>query len=127
MDYRLQRADGEFRWMSAHAVPRFDANGGFAGYIGTCIDITERRRAEEMRHRLEAQLRQSQKLEELGTLAGGIAHDFNNLLAAIGGNLALVAMDLGRSHPAQENLGEMRRAVHRASELVKRILTFSRP
>ena len=127
MDYRLQRADGEFRWMSAHAVPRFDANGGFAGYIGTCIDITERRRAEEMRQRLEAQLRQSQKMEAMGTLAGGIAHDFNNLLAAIGGNLALVAMDLGRSHPAQENLGEMRRAVHRASELVKRILTFSRP
>ena len=127
MDYRLQRADGEFRWMSAHAVPRFDAHGGFAGYIGTCVDITERRRAEEMRQRLEAQLRQSQKMEAMGTLAGGIAHDFNNLLAAIGGNLALVAMDLGKSHPAQENLGEMRRAVHRATELVKRILTFSRP
>jgi PAS domain S-box-containing protein len=127
MDYRLQRADGEYRWMSAHAVPRFDANGGFAGYVGTCVDITERRRAEEMRQRLEAQLRQSQKMEAMGTLAGGIAHDFNNLLAAIGGNLALVAMDLGKSHPAQENLGEMRRAVHRATELVKRILTFSRP
>jgi len=127
MDYRLQRADGEFRWMSAHAVPRFDASGGFAGYVGTCVDITERRRAEEMRQRLEAQLRQSQKMEAMGTLAGGIAHDFNNLLAAIGGNLALVAMDLGKSHPAQENLGEMRRAVHRATELVKRILTFSRP
>ena len=127
MDYRLQRADGEYRWMSAHAVPRFDAHGGFAGYIGTCVDITERRRAEEMRQRLEAQLRQSQKMEAMGTLAGGIAHDFNNLLAAIGGNLALVAMDLGKSHPAQENLGEMRRAVHRATDLVKRILTFSRP
>ena len=87
MDYRLQRADGEFRWMSAHAVPRFDAHGGFAGYIGTCVDITERRRAEETRQRLEAQLRQAQKMEAMGTLAGGIAHDFNNLLAAIGGNL----------------------------------------
>ena len=93
MDYRLQRADGEFRWMSAHAV-RFDAHGGFAGYIGTCVDITERR-AEDMRQRLEAQLRQSQKMEAMGTLAGGIAHDFNNLLAAIGGNLSLVAMDVG--------------------------------
>ena len=127
MDYRLQRADGEFRWMSAHAVPRFDAHGGFAGYIGTCVDITERRRAEETRQRLEAQLRQAQKMEAMGTLAGGIAHDFNNLLAAIGGNLSLVAMDVGKTHPAQEYLGEMRRAVHRATELVKRILTFSRP
>ena len=127
MDYRLQRADGEFRWMSAHAVPRFDAHGRFAGYIGTCVDITERRRAEETRQRLEAQLRQAQKMEAMGTLAGGIAHDFNNLLAAIGGNLSLVAMDVGKTHPAQEYLGEMRRAIHRATELVKRILTFSRP
>jgi CheY-like chemotaxis protein len=66
-------------------------------------------------------------MEALGTLAGGIAHDFNNLLAAICGNLELVSMDVGKSHPAQENLGEMRRAVRRATELVKRILTFSRP
>ena len=96
MDYRLQRADGEYRWMSTHGVPALRRHGGFAGYIGTCIDITERRRAEETRQRLEAQLRQSQKMEAMGTLAGGIAHDFNNLLAAIGGNLELVAMDLGR-------------------------------
>ena len=127
MDYRLQRADGEYRWMSAHAVPRFDVLGGFAGFIGTCVDVTERRRAEETRQRLEAQLRQSQKMEAMGTLAGGIAHDFNNLLAAIAGNLELVSMDVGTAHPAQDNLGEMRRAVRRAAELVKRILTFSRP
>jgi PAS domain S-box-containing protein len=127
MDYRLQRADGEYRWMSAHAVPRFGAHGGFAGYIGTCVDISERRRAEETRLRLESQLRQSQKMEALGTLAGGIAHDFNNLLAAIGGNLELASMDLGARHPVQENLDEMRQAVRRATELVQRILTFSRP
>ena len=119
MDYRLQRADGEFRWMSAHAVPRFDAHGGFAGYIGTCVDITERRRAEEMRQRLEAQLRQSQKMEAMGTLAGGIAHDFNNLLAAIGGNLELVAMDLGKvpSGPGEPGRDAARRASrHRAGQ-----------
>ena len=127
MDYRLRRADGEYRWMSAHAVPRFDDAGAFAGYIGTCIDVTERRRAEETRQRLEAQLRQSQKMEAMGTLAGGIAHDFNNILAAIGGNLELASMDLDPDHPAQDGLGEMRRAVRRATDLVQRILTFSRP
>ena len=63
----------------------------------------------------------------MGTLAGGIAHDFNNLLAAIVGNLELVSMDLGTAHPAHENLEEIRRAVRRATELVQRILTFSRP
>jgi two-component system cell cycle sensor histidine kinase/response regulator CckA len=127
VETRSRRADGEYRWVSTHGVPRFDAAGGFAGYIGTCTDITERRRAEGTRQRLESQLRQSQKMEAMGTLAGGIAHDFNNLLAAIGGNLELVSMDLGARHPVQENLDEMRRAVHRATELVQRILTFSRP
>ena len=127
IDARSRRADGEYRWVTTHGVPRVDASGAFAGYIGTAIDITERRRAEETRQRLETQLRQSQKMEAMGTLAGGIAHDFNNLLAAIGGNLELASMDLGTGHPVQENLDEMRRAVHRATELVQRILTFSRP
>jgi CheY-like chemotaxis protein len=66
-------------------------------------------------------------MEAMGTLAGGIAHDFNNLLAAIGGNLELVSMDLESTHPVQECLGEVRGAVRRATELVRRILTFSRP
>ncbi len=127
MDHRFRRADGEYRWVSTHAVPRQDAAGAFSGLIGTIVDITERRRAEESRQRLEAQLRQSQKMEAMGTLAGGIAHDFNNLLAAIGGNLELVAMDLESTHPVQASLGEVRGAVRRATELVQRILTFSRP
>jgi PAS domain S-box-containing protein len=127
MDHRFRRRDGEYRWVSTHGVPRFDADGTFLGVIGTSVDITDRRRAEEQRQRLEAQLRQSQKMEAMGTLAGGIAHDFNNILAAIGGNLELVAMDLEGAHRAQESLGEVRRAVRRAGELVQRILTFSRP
>jgi PAS domain S-box-containing protein len=127
VDARSRRADGAYRWVSTHGVPRLDAAGAFAGYIGTALDVTERRRAEETRQRLETQLRQSQKMEAMGTLAGGIAHDFNNLLAAIGGNLELASMDLGATHPVQENLDEMRRGVRRATELVDRILTFSRP
>ena len=127
MDHRFRRRDGEYRWVSTHGVPRFDADGTFQGFIGTSVDITDRRRAEEQRQRLEAQLRQSQKMEAMGTLAGGIAHDFNNILAAIGGNLELVGMDLEGEHRAQESLNEVRRAVRRAGELVQRILTFSRP
>jgi two-component system, cell cycle sensor histidine kinase and response regulator CckA len=127
MDHRFRRADGEYRWVSTHGVPRIDPAGTFRGFIGTSVDITDRRRAEESRQRLEVQLRQSQKMEAMGTLAGGIAHDFNNLLAAIGGNLELAAMDLPSTHPAQDNLIEMRGAVRRATELVQRILMFSRP
>ena len=47
MDYRLRRADGEYRWLADHGVPRFDADGEFAGFIGSCIDITDRRQTEE--------------------------------------------------------------------------------
>jgi signal transduction histidine kinase/ActR/RegA family two-component response regulator len=85
----------------------------------------ERMRAEEDRHALEAQLRQSQKMQAIGTLAGGIAHDFNNILSAIIGNTDLMAMEMDRDHPAAPTIEEIRRASSRAKDLVAQILTFS--
>ena len=84
-------------------------------------DIAERRRAT-----LETQLRQSQQMEALGTLAGGIAHDFNNLLTAIGSNADLALTESSITPPVKEHLTELRKAHGRASDLVKRILLFSR-
>jgi PAS domain S-box-containing protein len=98
--------------------------GGFA--LGSITDITERKRVEETRARLEAQLRQAQKMEALGTLAGGIAHDFNNILSAIMGNVDLAGEDIGADHAAQESLAVIRKASKRARDLVQQILTFSR-
>lgn len=89
-------------------------------------DITERRRAEEAQARLEKQLRQSQKMEAIGTLAGGIAHDFNNILGAILGNAELARMDLDPNHPALEWVSEIDKVSRRAADLVKQILAFSR-
>jgi PAS domain S-box-containing protein len=83
-------------------------------------DITAKKRAEAM------QLR-SQKLESLGTLSGGIAHDFNNILLAISGNAKLAIADLPPDHPVQQSLAEISKAGSRATDLVRRILTFSRP
>jgi nitrogen-specific signal transduction histidine kinase/CheY-like chemotaxis protein len=89
-------------------------------------DASERVAAEAKRAALEAQLRHSQKLEAIGTLAGGIAHDFNHLLAAIVANVQLAREDLARSHPVSESLEEVAAAAARATALVRQILAFSR-
>ena len=89
-------------------------------------DLRERRRSEEQRALLEGRLRQAQKMESLGTLAGGIAHDFNNLLAAITCNLELADEALAAGEPLSVELDEIRMATARATDLVRRILAFSR-
>ena len=78
------------------------------------------------RDRFEAQLRDVQKMESIGTLAGGIAHDFNNILGAILGNVALARDDVGPGHPALVSLEEIHKASVRARNLVQQILAFSR-
>jgi signal transduction histidine kinase/CheY-like chemotaxis protein len=83
-------------------------------------------RTDRERRSLEAQLRESQRIESIGTLAGGIAHDFNNILAAILGNVALARDDIGANHPAQASLEQIRKASSRARDLVQQILAFGR-
>lgn len=90
-------------------------------------DVSERRKAEEARLQLEAQLRQAQKLEAIGTLASGIAHDFNNVLSAILGNVELALHDTARDAPSRTSLNEIRKAGLRARELIRRIVAFARP
>jgi len=118
-EFRVWHPEKGEIWIEGHATPEREADGGVLWY-GFLSDITGRKRSEV------SQLR-SQKLEALGTLAGGIAHDFNNLLVAIGGNVRLAAADLSADHPAQQSLSEIDKASARAADLVRRILTFSRP
>jgi PAS domain S-box-containing protein len=88
-------------------------------------DVTERREQEQRRTRLEAQLRQSQKLEAVGTLAGGIAHDFNNVLTAIMGHAHLLQEDVPREGRAAERVGEILKAGGRARDVVRQLLAFA--
>ena len=92
-------------------------------------DLTGRKKAEERRSELEAQLRESHKMQAMGTLAGGIAHDFNNILSAILGNVELAkgdALAQDPQSPILESLREIEKAGRRARDLVRQILTFSR-
>jgi signal transduction histidine kinase/ActR/RegA family two-component response regulator len=99
---------------------------GRALRTGFARDVSERRRAEEERTRLEAQLRQAQKLETIGTLAGGIAHDFNNILAGVLGYVQLALLDLPKESPVRADIEEVQRAANRAADLARQILVFSR-
>mgnify|MGYP003340326991 CR=1 FL=1 len=92
----------------------------------TLRDVTLMAQAEAARAHLEAQLRESQKMEAIGTLAGGIAHDFNNALATILGNAELARQDSAHNPPALESLEEIRKAGTRARNLVQQILAFGR-
>ena len=97
-------------------------------YVVVIGDVTERAEAERVRSALEAQLREAQKIESIGTLASGIAHDFNNVLGSILGNAELASQDVmtGHGERALVALAQVRRAADRARGLVRQILTFGR-
>ncbi len=127
---RFRRKDGSDLWATLSTSPIIDAAGRRAGELAMVTDVSDRRLAEERRATLEAQLRQSQKMEAMGTLAGGIAHDFNNVLAAILGNVALLQQE-ARDDPASQNarsarLEQIGTAAARARSLVQQITAFSR-
>jgi PAS domain S-box-containing protein len=89
-------------------------------------DITERKRAEEERERLQSQLLHAQKMESVGRLAGGVAHDFNNMLEVILGHAELAMDQLGQSHPVSSDLREIRRAAERSANITRQLLAFAR-
>jgi PAS domain S-box-containing protein len=123
---RARRKSGETFTIEVRGVPIRHQGRPHVLYIGR--DISERKRAEAEREQLEAQLRQSQKMEAIGHLTGGIAHDFNNILQGILGNLALASerqAELGDARLGKY-LERSRHSAQRARELIGQMLTFSR-
>ena len=103
-----------------------DDQGALLGTLEVIRDLTERLSALQQQRQLEDQLRQSQKMAAIGTLAGGIAHDFNNLLAAILGYAELAQLKLEPGSPLHREVGQILKAGGKAAELINQILAFSR-
>ncbi len=121
---RVIRPNGEIRFCLSIIEGDVDAEGK-PHVVGLVQDITDLRRAEDERRKLEQQVMQSQKLESLGVLAGGIAHDFNNLLTSILGNADLARSDLSPSNPACVYLSDIERVSRRAADLCRQMLAYS--
>lgn len=124
---RVKNKDGNWIWIydSGRVVKR-DKNGLPLRILGTRMDITKRKQAEKEKKELEEQLRRSQKLETIGTLAGGIAHDFNNILTPIIGFTELAIFTLEKDSPVKRNLNQVMEGAKRAKDLVEQILLFSK-
>jgi PAS domain S-box-containing protein len=125
-EIEISRPKGEKRNLLITAVPQFDGQEKFLGTFGVFRDVTDRVRAEADQEAMQDQLRQSQKMEAIGTLAGGVAHDFNNLLTGIMGNIALMRSSLPPGDPLLENLNAAETAARQAADLTKGLLTFGR-
>ncbi|MCD4720499.1 MAG: PAS domain S-box protein [Desulfobacula sp.] len=115
---RLSKHDKTINVFLSAAIIK-DSQGINTGLVVNLTDITERKK-------IENQLRQSQKMEAIGTLAGGIAHDFNNILSGIFGYTHLVGMNINDPVKIKKNLNQVVKGAQRAAELVQQILAFSK-
>jgi PAS domain S-box-containing protein len=125
-EYRIRQPDGQWRWLFVRGRCLRDATGKAYRLVGSTSDITAAKEAQTQKEQLEAQLRQSQKMEAMGTLAGGIAHDFNNILGAILGYGELAQQHAAAGSAMRRYLDNVMHAAGRAKALVDRILGFSR-
>ena len=123
---QCRRKDGADVHIESSGVPVLDSSSNLVAYRGVDRDITERRRHENERRKLEEQFRQSQKMEAIGTLAGGIAHDLNNMLTPILGYTEICLLQTEDDSPLRKSLEVINQSASKAADLIRQILAFSR-
>jgi PAS domain S-box-containing protein len=133
MKYRLRRADGEYRWLMESGIPRYTGSGEFAGYIGSNIDITDLKHAEEERerlHRLDADIAHINRVSMMGELTASLAHEINQPIAAALMNAQTCVRWLRRDTPdVAEGCGAASRIINdatRAAEIINRVRSLYR-
>lgn len=130
VEFRLRRKDGEYRWLLDSGTPRFEADGTFLGYIGSCIDIGERKQA-ELDHQLQSmELARVGRLALMGELAASLAHEVNNPLGAMVTNASAGQRLLARGQLPADELRELLADIvadgHRAREVIQGIRNMVR-
>jgi PAS domain S-box-containing protein len=118
IEYRLRRADGEYRWVLDSGVPSFAPGSVFDGYIGSCIDLTDVKRAHE-------EMLATQKLESLGMLTAGIAHDFNNFLGSILAQTEVAETEIAAGSLPEDEVQSIKVVAMRAAEVVREMMIYA--
>ena len=123
---RELKKDGTEIWVSCDYQAVRDEAGRLKFIDGLVLDITDRKRLEETREKLQSQLLQAQKMESVGRLAGGVAHDFNNMLGVILGHTEMMLDSISQAHPMRSDLQEIFTAADRSAQLTRQLLSFAR-
>src|SRR6476619_155365 len=130
MEYRLRRNDGEYRWVLDSGTPRFSDDGAFLGYIGSCIDITERKQAELDHQRQNMELARVGRVALMGELAASLAHEVNNPIGAIVANASAAQRLIAAGKMEIKELNELFADIvadgRRAGEIVQGIRNMVR-
>ncbi len=125
-EFRLVMPDGTIRHVAERGQIIKDEKGKPVRYVGTTLDISKRKEAEEEREKLWAQLAQAQKMESIGRFAGGVAHDYNNMLTVILGHVELLLAQLSTDDPRRKPIEEIADAANRSADLTRQLLAISR-
>ena len=130
VEYRLRRKNGEYRWLIDTGIPRFESDGTFLGYIGSCIDITARKQAELEHERQAIELARVGRVILMGEFAASLAHEINNPVAAMVANASAGRRMLARGQVGTDELRELMADIvadgHRAREVIQGIRNMLR-